>query len=70
MNDFDNIFVLAFYNSFLKIELNFDKENFIIVNTCNFQKMMLSNLTGVLIYSLTKCVLEYGFKENYVLKIL
>ena len=69
MNDFDNVFVLAFYNSLLKIELNFDKENF-IVNTCNFQKMMLSNLTGVLIYSLTKCVLEYGFKENYVLKIL
>ena len=25
MNDFDKTFVLAFYNSFLKIELNCDK---------------------------------------------
>ena len=26
MNDFDKTFVLAFYNSFLKIKLNFDKK--------------------------------------------
>ena len=32
MNDFDKIFVLAFYNFFLKIELNCDEENMIILN--------------------------------------
>ena len=32
--------------------------------TCLFQKKMLFNLTFVLIYSLTKCVLEDGFKDN------
>ena len=32
-NDFDKTFVLAFYNSFLKIELDCDKENMIILNT-------------------------------------
>ena len=42
MNDFDKIF--AFSNSFLKVKLNCDKENMLISNTCNFQKM-LSNLT-------------------------
>ena len=56
MNDFDKTFVPAFYNSFLKITSNFDKENALILNTCNFQKNMLSNLTCTLIYSLTNCV--------------
>ena len=37
----------------------------LILNTCSFQKEMLSNLTYVLIYSLTKCVLEDG-SENFV----
>ena len=32
MNDFDKIFVLAFYNSFLKIKLNCDKENTLHLN--------------------------------------
>ena len=36
MNDFDKTFVLAFYNSFLKIESNCDKENMFISNTCSF----------------------------------
>ena len=36
---------------------------------CSFQKKMLSNLTCVLIYSLTKYVLEDGFKDSCVLKI-
>ena len=27
INDFDKTFAIAFYNSFLKIELNCDKEN-------------------------------------------
>ena len=31
---------------------------------------MLSNFTCVLIYSLTKCALEDGFKDSCVLKIL
>ena len=52
MNDFDKTFVLAYYNSFLKIELNCDKENILILNICSFQKNMLSNFTYVLIYSL------------------
>ena len=50
MNDVDKTPMLAFYNSFLKIELNCDKENMIISNTNSFQKKMLSNLTCVLIY--------------------
>ena len=56
MNDFDETF-------FLKIELNCDKENMlilnacifqkkIILNACSFQKKMLSNLTFVLLYPL------------------
>ena len=32
MNDFDKIFVLAFYNSFLKIRLNCYEENMLILN--------------------------------------
>ena len=59
------LFVLAFYNYFLQIRLNCDKENVLILNTFGFQKKMLSNLTCVLIYSLTKYVLEHGF-ENFV----
>ena len=35
----------AFYDSFLKRKLNCDKENILILNTCNFQKKVLSNLT-------------------------
>ena len=42
MNDFGKTFVLAFYNSFLKMKLNCDQKN---PNTCSFQKKMLSNLT-------------------------
>ena len=38
MNDFDKKCVLEFYNSFLKIELNCNKEN---INTCSFQKKFL-----------------------------
>ena len=37
----------------------------LILNTCSFQKKMLSNLTCVLIYSWTKCVIEDG-SENFV----
>ena len=61
MNDLDKKFALALYNSFLKIELNCDKD---------FQKKMLPNLTCVLITSLTKCVLEDGFNDSCVQKIL
>ena len=43
MHDFDETFVLVF-NSFLKIKLNCDKENMFFLNTCSFQKKMLSNL--------------------------
>ena len=50
MNNFDQTFVLAFYNSFLKARSNWDKENKLILNTCSSQKSMLS--TFVLIYSL------------------
>ena len=58
MNDVEKTFVLGFYNSFLKIKLNCDEENMVILNTCSFQKKMLPDLTCVLIYSLTKCALE------------
>ena len=36
----------------------------VLLNTCSFQKKMLPNLICVLIYSLTKCVLEDG-SENF-----
>ena len=40
MNDFDNKFqfVLAFYNSFLKIELNCNKENHVNFKYMKFSK--------------------------------
>ena len=68
MNDFHKTFVLTFYNSFLKIKFNYDKENMLILNTCSFQKKILSKLTCALIglsYLLTRCVLDYG-SENSV----
>ena len=68
MNDSYETFVIAFYSS-LKKKSNCVKENMLILNTCSFQKM-LSNLTCVLIYSLTKCVIEYDFRESCVLNIL
>ena len=50
--------VLAFCDSFLKIELNCDWENYVNIKyTCSFQRKMLPNLTCVLTYSLAKCVL-------------
>ena len=64
ISDFDKTFVLVFYNSFQKIELNCDKENIITLQTCCFQKKRLSNLTSVPIYSLTNCVFEDGFKDS------
>ena len=70
MNDFDKTFVLAFYNSFLRSELNCDEENMVILNACSFRKKMLSTFTCVQIYLLTKCFLEDGFKDSCVLKIL
>ena len=40
MNDFDKTFALAFYNSFLKTKLFFDKENmFILKETRNLSKI-------------------------------
>ena len=62
MNDFDKTFVLPFYNSFVKIELNNNKD-MLILNASTYQKKMLPNLTCVLIYSLIKCVLD-GFKDS------
>ena len=70
MNDFEKIFAPAFYCSFLRKELNCDKENMIISNRCSFQMKMLSSLTCVLIYSMAKCILEHGFKDTSVLKVL
>ena len=69
MTDFGKTFVLAFYSSFLKIKLNCDKENILILNIYSFQKM-LSNLICVPIYSPSKFVLEDSFKDSCVLKIL
>ena len=50
--------LLAFYNSFLKTRLNCDEEDMLISNTRSLQKKMLTNLTCVLIYSLTKNIRE------------
>ena len=60
MNDFDKTFGLVFYNSFLKIKLNCDKENMLILNTCKFEKKMLSNLPCMYSDSLidSLCVLK------------
>ena len=45
MNDFDKTFVVVFNNSFLKIELNCDKdENMLISDAWSFQKRMLFKL--------------------------
>ena len=70
MNDFDKTFLSAFYYFFLKIKLNCENKNVLNLNTCSFQRKMFSNLKYVLIYSLTTRVLEDGFKQSCVLKIL
>ena len=57
MNDLTK-HLFTFYNSLLKIQLNCDRDNMLISNTCSFQKMMLSNWKCVLIYSWTKRFLE------------
>ena len=62
MNDFGKTFALAFYNSFLKIKLNSDKENTLILNAVFKRRCCLTYLTCVLIYSLRKCALADGFK--------
>ena len=62
MNDFDKTFGLAFYNSFLKIELHCDKENMLISNICSFQKFWFTHLK--------KRVIGDGFNGACVLKIL
>ena len=71
-NDFDEKFVLAllkiiFCKKKKKIVI---KKILLILNIYSFQKKMLSNLTYVLIYSLTKCISKDGFKDSCVLKIL
>ena len=42
MNDFDKNFVLTFYNSFLKVELNCDKENHVNFKYIKFSKEHLA----------------------------
>ena len=70
-NAFDKKFVLAFYNSFLKTELNYGKENHV-----NFQYMQFSKEDVVYInmcsdlFIDSKCALEYGLKDSFVLKNL
>ena len=46
MNDFDKT---SPKNSSLKIELDCDKENMLILNACSFQKKVMSNFPCVLI---------------------
>ena len=43
MNDFDKTFALTFFFFFQKVKLNCDNENMLILNTCSFQKKMLSS---------------------------
>ena len=40
------------------------------LNSSSFQKKILPNVTSVVIYLLTICVIEDGFKDNCVLKTL
>ena len=47
MNDFAKTIVLAFYKHFLKIKLNWDKENMLILNICSFQKKMAFDSTNL-----------------------
>ena len=54
MNDFDKIFLPSFYNYFLKIELNFDKENVY---------MQFSQ------YNVVEVSMLSDFKDNSVLNI-
>ena len=44
MNNLDKTFTLPFYNSFVKIELNSDRDIILILNTRNFRKNILPNL--------------------------
>ena len=68
MNGSDKKFVLASYNTFLKIELKLIviKKIMLMLNASSFQKKILSNLTCILIYSLTKCALEDSLKDSAV----
>ena len=68
MNGSDKKFVLASYNTFLKIELKLIviKKIMLMLNASSYQKKILSNLTCILIYSLTKCALEDGLKDSAV----
>ena len=42
MSDFHKTFILAYYNPFLKIILNCDKENMLILNIVVFKRKCLS----------------------------
>ena len=59
-------FVFASHNLILKIELTCDKKTCYCnyKYTYSFQKKTLSNFICVLIYLLTKCLLEDDFKDS------
>ena len=53
-------------NLFLKIYLNCDYKNYVTFKyTCSFPRKILSHLTYVLIYSLTKYVIEDFLKKTF-----
>ena len=59
--------VFAFYNCFLKIELDCHKEYHVYFKYAQFSKEVV---VYALIYSLSKGILEDGFQDSCVLKIL
>ena len=62
---------LQFYNSFLKIELNCDKGSHVTFKQMLFSKEAVVSLNMCYgDFSLIKCVLEGGFNDSFVLKIL
>ena len=51
---------------FLKIYLNYDHKNYVTFKyTCSFPRKIMSHLTCVLIYSLTKYVIEDFLKKTF-----
>ena len=67
MNDFNETFVLAFYNSSLKIELNCYKEN---ISFVVFERRCCRTWQAFhLLIDKTKWVLEDSFKDSCDLKI-
>ena len=65
-----NIFILRTFQTPARRKYLSFVRNVLILNACNFQNKILSSLTCVLINLFIKCILEDGFKDSCVMKIL